>query len=125
MIGRMGIFTSIKTMLRGQIWLYRADPTVGDEIGKTRPCVIVSNDEIGVLRLKVVVPITGWSDVFAKIPWMVRIEPTSENGLSKLSVADGFQVRSVSEQRLIKQVGTVSEETIQELGLALAVVLNI
>ncbi|MCB8760935.1 type II toxin-antitoxin system PemK/MazF family toxin [Planktothrix agardhii] len=112
-------------MLRGQIWLYQADPTVGDEIGKTRPCVIVSNDEIGVLRLKVIVPITGWSDVFAKIPWMVRIEPTSENGLSKLSVADGFQVRSVSEQRLIKQVGTVSEETIQELGLALAVVLNI
>jgi mRNA interferase MazF len=42
-----------------------------------------------------------------------------------LSVADAFQVRSVSEQRLIKQVGTVSEETIQELGLALAVVLNI
>ncbi|OCQ91704.1 PemK family transcriptional regulator [Oscillatoriales cyanobacterium USR001] len=112
-------------MLRGQIWLYRADPTVGDEIGKTRPCVIVSNDEIGVLRLKVIVPITGWNDVFAKIPWMVRIEPTLENGLSKLSVADAFQVRSVSEQRLIEQVGTVSEEIIQELGLALAVVLNI
>jgi mRNA interferase MazF len=105
-------------MLRGQ-------PTVGDEIGKTRPCVIVSNDEIGVLRLKVIVPITGWNDVFTKIPWMVRIEPTLENGLSKLSVADAFQVGSVSEQRLIKQVGTVSEETIQELGLALAVVLNI
>ena len=112
-------------MLRGQIWLYRADPTVGDEIGKTRPCVIVSNDEIGVLRLKVIVPITGWNDVFAKIPWMVRIEPTSENSLSKLSVADAFQVRSVSQERLIKQVGTVSEKTIQELGQALAIVLNI
>lgn len=33
-------------MLRGQIWLYRADPTVGDEIGKIRPCIIVSNDDI-------------------------------------------------------------------------------
>ena len=112
-------------MLRGQIWLYRADPRVGDEIGKTRPCIIVSNDDIGVLRLKVIVPITGWTDVFAKIPWMVRIEPTSENGLSKLSAADAFQVRSVSQERLIKQVGTVSEKTIQEIGLALAVVLNI
>lgn len=60
-------------MLRGQIWLYNANPTVGDEIGKTRPCVIVSNDEIGVLRLKVVVPITGWNDVFALVPWMVKI----------------------------------------------------
>lgn len=32
-------------MLRGQTWLYNADPTVGDEIGKIRPCVIVSNNE--------------------------------------------------------------------------------
>jgi mRNA interferase MazF len=112
-------------MLRGQIWLYRADPTVGDEIGKIRPCIIVSNDDIGILRLKVIVPITGWNDVFAKVPWMVRIEPTSENGLSKFSAADTFQVRSVSQERLIKQVGTISEETIQELGQALAIVLNI
>ena len=112
-------------MFRGQIWLYRAAPSIGDEIGKTRPCIIVSNDEIGVLRLKVIVPITGWNDVFAKVPWMVRIEPTSENGLSKLSAADAFQVRSVSQERLIKQVGTISEEIIQEIGQALAVVLNI
>lgn len=112
-------------MFRGQIWLDRAAPSIGDEIGKTRPCIIVSNDEIGVLRLKVIVPITGWNDVFAKVPWMVRIEPTSENGLSKLSAADAFQVRSVSQERLIKQVGTISEEIIQEIGQALAVVLNI
>jgi mRNA interferase MazF len=96
-------------MHRGQIWLYSADPTVGDEIGKTRPCVIVSNDEIGVLRLKVVVPITGWNEAFVQVPWMVRVEPTSENGLSKLSAADAFQVRSVSQQRLIKQVGKLDD----------------
>lgn len=121
----MGTFTNTKTMLRGQIWLYRADPTVGQEIGKTRPCIIVSHDEIGVLRLKVVVPITGWNDAFANVPWMVKIEPTAENGLSKPSAADAFQVRSISQERLIKQVGTVSEEVMQKLGHALAVVLNI
>ncbi|HEY9853279.1 MAG TPA: type II toxin-antitoxin system PemK/MazF family toxin [Leptolyngbyaceae cyanobacterium] len=77
-------------MLRGQIWLYRADPTVGDEIGKTRPCIIVSNDDIAALRLKVIVPITGWNEVFLKVLWMVRIEPTIENGLSKLSAVDTF-----------------------------------
>lgn len=112
-------------MYRGQIWLYSADPTVGDEMGKTRPCVIVSNDEIGVLRLKVVVPITGWNDVFSQVPWMVRIEPTSENGLSKLSAVDTFQVRSVSQQRLIKEVGTLGNRTMQEINRALAVVLDI
>jgi mRNA interferase MazF len=45
-------------MLRGQVWLYSADPTVGDEIGKTRPAVIVSNNDLGVLRLKVIASIT-------------------------------------------------------------------
>ncbi|MBX9259189.1 type II toxin-antitoxin system PemK/MazF family toxin [Desmonostoc muscorum CCALA 125] len=112
-------------MRRSQIWLYGADPTVGDEIGKTRPCVIVSNDEIGILRLKIVVPITGWNDAFAQVPWMVRVEPTPENALSKLSVADAFQVRSVSQQRLISQVGTLDDETMQGISQALAVVLNI
>jgi mRNA interferase MazF len=46
-------------MLRGQIWLYSADPTVGDEIGKTRPAVIVSSNEMRTLRLKVIAHITG------------------------------------------------------------------
>jgi len=116
---------STMTMRRSQIWFYSADPTVGDEIGKTRPCVIVSNDEIGMLRLKVVVPITGWNDVFAQVPWMIRIEPTSENGLNKVSAIDTFQVRSVSQQRLIKQVGTITNEIMEEISYALAIVLNI
>ena len=112
-------------MRRGQIWLYSADPTVGDEIGKTRPAIIVSNDDIGVLRLKIVVPITGWQEVFEQVAWMVKIEPSNENGLSKRSAADTFQVRSVSQQRLIKQIGTLSAETMAEISTALAVVMKI
>ncbi|VXD16978.1 Transcriptional modulator of MazE/toxin, MazF [Planktothrix serta PCC 8927] len=112
-------------MRRGQIWFYSGDPSVGDEIGKTRPCVIVSNNDIGVLRLKVVVPITGWNDVFDQVPWMVTIEPTLENGLSKKSVADTFQVRSVSQKRLISQVGTLSDQIMQEISDALAIVLSL
>jgi mRNA interferase MazF len=105
-------------MRRGEIWLYNADPTVGDEISKTRPCIIVNNDDIGTLRLKVIVPITGWNEVFAQVPWMIRIETTAENNLSKLSTA-------VSQQRLIKKVGIVAEEIMQEISNALAIVLNI
>ncbi len=112
-------------MRRGQVWLYNADPTIGDEIGRIRLTVIVSNDEMGVLRLKVVVPITGWQEVFAQVVWMVKIEPSKENGLSKRSAADTFQVRSVSQQRLVKQIGTLSEATIEAIGKALAVVLKI
>lgn len=112
-------------MFRGEVWLYQADPTIGDEIGKTRPCIIVNSDKIGILRLKVIVPITGWNDIFSQIPWMVRIEPSIENGLSKLSAADAFQVRSVSQKRLIKKIGYISEDAIVELNQALATVLNL
>ncbi len=112
-------------MLRGQVWLYSADPTVGDEIGKTRPAVIVSNNELGLLRLKVIAPITGWNEAFASAAWMVKIEPNSDNGLSKQSAVDTFQVRSVSQQRLIKQIGILSDTTMYEVSKALSVVLDI
>ena len=56
---------------------------------------------------------------------MVKIEPNSDNGLSKRSAVDTFQVRSVSQQRLIKQVGTLSDEIMDEVSKALGVVLNI
>ena len=56
---------------------------------------------------------------------MVKLEPTTKNRLSKLSTADTFQIRSVSQQRLIKQVGTLDDETMQEISQALAIVLKI
>ncbi|WP_243147598.1 type II toxin-antitoxin system PemK/MazF family toxin [Scytonema sp. UIC 10036] len=116
---------NMKIMRRGQIWLFNSDPTVGDEIGKTRPAIIVNNDEIGTLRLKVVVPITGWNDAFTGVVWMVRLEPSTENGLSKPSVADTFQVRSISQQRLVRQLGILSDEQMQNISTALAIVLCI
>ena len=112
-------------MLRGQVWLYSADPTVGDEIGKIRPAVIVSNNELGILRLKVIAPITGQNEAFTSAEWMVKIEPTNDNGLSKRSAVDTFQIRSVSQQRLIKQIGTLSNEMMDEVSKALGVVLNV
>jgi mRNA interferase MazF len=56
---------------------------------------------------------------------MVKLEPTTKNRLSKLSTADTFQIRSVSQQRLIKQVGTLDDATMQEISQALAIVLKI
>jgi mRNA interferase MazF len=107
------------------MWLYNSDPTVGDEIGKTRPAVIVNSNEIGTLRLKIVVPITGWNDAFSGVVWMIRLEPSIENGLSKVSAADTFQVRSISQQRLIRQLGTLTDEQMQAISQALATVLSI
>jgi mRNA interferase MazF len=112
-------------MLRSEIWRVRLDPTLGTEINKTRPAVIVNDDAIGILPLKVIVPITDWKDTFTIRPWMVRLEPNLENGLSKTSGADTFQVRSVSETRLVKRLGQLDDEAMQAIAQALAIVLRI
>jgi mRNA interferase MazF len=112
-------------MRRGEVWVVSLDPTIGAEIKKARPAVIVNDDAIGILPLKVIVPITEWRDRYAVAAWMVRLDPTPENGLDKPSAADAFQVRSVAQQRLVRRLGNLSESTMEEITRALAVVLVI
>ncbi|NTW12278.1 MAG: type II toxin-antitoxin system PemK/MazF family toxin [Anaerolineales bacterium] len=95
-------------MKRGEIWLVNLDPTIGSEIKKTRPAVIISSDLVGILPLKVIVPFTDWKDRYASASWMVRIDPDDRNGLGKPSASDGLQVRSVSQQRLVKRLGVLT-----------------
>ncbi len=110
---------------RGEVWLVRLDPTIGAEIGKTRPVVVVSADNIGVLPLKVIVPITSWQERFHDLPWMIRLEPTRENGLLNVSAADAFQISSVSAQRFIRQLGQISDVEIEKIAEVLSLVLDI
>jgi mRNA interferase MazF len=112
-------------MNRGEIWLINLDPTIGSEIKKTRPAVIVNVDELGKLPLKVIVPITDWKEHYQIAPWMVRIENSKLNGLNKLSSADCFQIRSVSEERFIKKIGLLNNKYLKEISIGLARVLNI
>src|SRR5919108_6096234 len=115
---------AMMTMQRGEIWLVNLDPTVGSEIRKTRPAVIVSSDLIGILPLKVIVPLTEWKDRYAQAPWMVRIDPDDQNGLSKTSAADGLQVRSVSQQRLVKKLGVLQHIQVSQIVQAIMNVLQ-
>lgn len=87
-------------MRRGEVWLINLDPTAGAEIKKTRPAVIVNDDAVGILPLKVIVPVTEWKERYAVAPWLVQLEPDAENSLDKLSAADAFQVRSVAQEGL-------------------------
>ena len=112
-------------MRRGEVWLINLDPTIGAEIKKTRPAVIVSDDAIGILPLKVIVPITEWKERYTVAPWMVRLEPAAENGLDKPSAADAFQVRSVARERFVQRLAKLSDTAMREIATALAVVLSI
>ena len=112
-------------MQRGEIWLINLAPALGAEMQKTRPAVIVNDDEIGLLPLRVIVPISDWKDRYAQAPWMVRLEPSPKNGLSKTSTADAFQVRSVSEQRFVSRLGSLPPASMEAIGNALKSVLKL
>jgi mRNA interferase MazF len=100
---------------RGEIWLVNLDPTIGSEIKKTRPVVIISSDLVGILPLKVIVPFTDWKDRYATASWMVRVDADDNNGLRKSSAADGLQVRSVFQQRLIKRLGVLTSVQVEQI----------
>lgn len=112
-------------MKQGEIWLINLDPTVGAEIRKTRPAIIVSDDSLGKLPLKIIVPITDWKDKYEIAPWMIKLEPNSKNGLTKDSSADCFQVRSVSQERFVNKIGNISEIIADKIKVGLPKVLSI
>lgn len=111
-------------MKQGEIWLIDLDPTKGAEIQKKRPAIIINDNRLGKLPLRVVVPITDWKDRYNIAPWMVKIEPSEINRLSKISSADCFQIRSLSQERLIKKLGNIDDNMLDEIKEAIKKVLD-
>jgi len=111
-------------MKQSEIWEINLSPTIGAEIKKKRPAVIINDDSIGILPLRVIVPITEWKDKFSGAIWMVRIEPDSQNRLAKVSAIDTFQIRSISTARFLKRVGLVSPDILSEIKIAIKAVID-
>ena len=95
---------------QGDIWLVNFEPSVGSEIKKARPCVVVNDDRIGRFGIKVVLPITEWKEYYVDYPWLIKIEPDSKNNLSKTSTIECFQIKSFSEDRFIKKIGKIDKD---------------
>jgi mRNA interferase MazF len=108
---------------RGEIWLVNLDPTIGQEIKKCRPAVVISSDFYSPIPLRIIVPITKWQAKFINRPFMVRIAQDVVNGLAQDSAGNILQIRSVSTQRFVNRIGTVSDEVMKELlaGLVISV----
>lgn len=112
-------------MKQSEIWLINLDPTIGAEIKKTRPAIVVNDNSLGKLPLKIIVPLTDWKERYEIAPWMVHIKPDIINNLSKESAADCFQIRSISEERFIRKIGRISSENFEDIKEALSKVLTI
>src|SRR5262249_40494816 len=110
----------VPTPSRGEIWLVDFDPSVGAEIQKVRPALVISLDSIGRLPLRIVVPVTDWKPQYAAFPWFVAIPADDENGLTKDSGADTFQTKSVSLSRFVRVLGTVDPAQLDAVASAIA-----
>ena len=90
---------------RGEVWLAALDPTIGSEIQKTRPCLVVSPDELNDhLRTVLAAPMTTGG--FAT-PFRVAVTFQGQQGLV---VTD--QMRALDRKRLVKRLGRVNAQTL-------------
>ena len=109
---------------RGEIWDVDFDPTdsiQSEEIEKQRPAVVLSETEFVHEGLMIVVPILGYKSRYNESFWFIDLPPTSESGLTKRSVADSSQVKSVSiYQRFVRKRGEVTPEQLKEITAAVA-----
>jgi mRNA interferase MazF len=93
---------------RGEIWLVILDPTVGSEIRKTRPCVVVSPPEMhDHLNTVIVAPMTTKGHA---APFRVGVTHSGQKGLVLLD-----QMRAVDKARLAKKLGAVSAKTLTSI----------
>ena len=95
-------------MTRGEVYLVRLDPTLGSEIQKTRPCVVVSPDELNAhLHTVIVAPMTTAGRAY---PWRIRCRFQNRSGYVALD-----QLRTVDRERLVKRLGELSASTMTEV----------
>jgi mRNA interferase MazF len=98
---------------RGEIWLVNLDPTVGSEIQKTRPCVVISPPEMhDHLRTAIVAPMTTGSRT---APFRIAVRHGGKSGLILLD-----QIRAVDKTQLVKRRGAVGSAVLQATLAALA-----
>lgn len=105
---------------RGEVWLISFDPTIGAEIRKTRPALILQNDVANAAS-----PITIAAAITSRFeeplyPTEVPIR-AKEGGLAADSAALLNQLRSIDKQRLIRRLGRLSPETMARVNQALAI----
>jgi mRNA interferase MazF len=107
---------------RGEIYLVCLDPTIGSEIRKTRPALIISNDINNQYAGTVtVIPITSSR---GKIHPFEAVLPAGESGLFKKLKAKCNQIRTIDKKRLIRLVGKISSDKILDIENALRIHLD-
>ena len=103
---------------RWNIFLANLDPVIGSEQGKTRPVLVISEDQINrILPVVNVLPITSRKAGRKIYPNEVLIQK-GVGGLEKESIVLCYQIRTLDKKRLIKKLGTIDSVELQEIIFA-------
>jgi mRNA interferase MazF len=101
----MGVAIARASRTRGEVFLVRLDPTLGSEIQKTRPCLVVSPNELNqYLRTVIVAPMTTAGRAY---PWRVPCRFQRRSGFVALD-----QLRTVDTERLVRRLGRLGPQTV-------------
>ncbi len=112
-------------MKAGDVYLVNLDPTVGEEIRKTRPVVVLNPGHEKKLRLSIVVPVTAWKARWETNPFFVTIHTEARRGLKKKSAVDCFQLRALSHGRFVKKLGSLNQFEIDHIKSSVSLILGI
>lgn len=105
---------------RGEVYLVSFDPTIGSEIRKTRPAVVIQNDVGNRAGATTIVAALSSQVEEPLYPFEVLVRPR-DGGVNTLSVVLLNQIRTVDRQRLIRRVGILKPETMRRVDQALAI----
>ena len=110
---------------RGEVYLVSFDPTVGHEIKKTRPALVIQN-EIGNRHSSLTIVAAITSKVSPVLyPVEVIVQPSTTNGLEVLSAIRLDQIRTIDKQRVIKRLGVVGHSIMQKVDEAIQISLGL
>ena len=108
---------------RGEVYYVNFDPTLGVEIKKTRPALIIQND-VGNMHSQATIVAAITSTEREAFPYEVLLK-TGEGGLQKDSIVLLNQIRTIDKKRLGKRLGTISSESIKKVDKAIEISLGL
>jgi mRNA interferase MazF len=98
---------------RWNIYLVNLDPVIGSEQGKTRPALVISDDDINaILPVINILPITSYKQGRKIYPNEVYLK-VGQSGLDKDSIVLGYQIRTIDKKRLIKKIGDIKDDNVK------------
>ena len=109
---------------RGEVWDVDLDPTIGTEIQKTRPAVVVNINSIKHLKIRLVVPIRSWKKEFSSKIWFINIKSDRSNGLNWESAVDTMQIKGVDLERFVEKRGQLTATQMEEICEAIAAIVD-